>query len=139
MNVHFLPTVSMVFLLEHTVMLLLITSVKVRSTRTYMCEISSILLKFCARFWQISSKMFVIPPQISSIFSAWKEWQPCSKVAGFYLATLLKVTLLHGCFSRFLNCTNGTRSRETSHIFITFQTIFYFRKCRKEVLQQSKP
>ena len=57
----------MVFLLEHTVMLLLITSVKVRSTRTYMCEISSILLKFCARFWQISSKMFVIPPQISSI------------------------------------------------------------------------
>ena len=23
-------------------------------------------------------------------------------------ATLLKVSLLHGCFSRFLNCTNGT-------------------------------
>ena len=62
----FLPTVSVVFFLEYTVMLLLITSVKVRSTRTYMCEISSILLKFCARFWQISSKMFVIPPQISS-------------------------------------------------------------------------
>ena len=57
----------MVFLLEHTVVLLVITSVKVRSTRTYMCEISSILLKFCARFWQISSKMFVIPPRISSI------------------------------------------------------------------------
>ena len=30
--------------------------------------------------------------------------------------TLLKVTLLHGCFSRFLNCTNGTKSRKTSHI-----------------------
>ena len=28
---------------------------------------------------------------------------------------LLKVTLLHGCFSRFLNCTNGTRSHKTSH------------------------
>ena len=26
-----------------------------------------------------------------------------------------KVTLLHGCFSRFLNCTNGTKSRKTSH------------------------
>ena len=26
-------------------------------------------------------------------------------------ATLLKVTLLHGCFSCFLNCTNGTKSR----------------------------
>ena len=78
MNVDFLPTVSVVFLLEYTVMLLLTTSVKVRSTRTHMCEISSIILKLCARFWQISSKIFVIRPQISSIFSALKEWQPCS-------------------------------------------------------------
>ena len=32
-------------------------------------------------------------------------------------ATLvLKVTLLHGCFSRFLNCTNCTKSRKASHI-----------------------
>ena len=31
-------------------------------------------------------------------------------------ATLLKVTLLHGCFSRFLNCTNGTKLCKTSHI-----------------------
>ena len=30
-------------------------------------------------------------------------------------ATLLKLTLLHGCFSRFLNCTNGTKSRNASH------------------------
>ena len=28
-----------------------------------------------------------------------------SKVAGQKPATLLKLTLLHGCFSRFLNCT----------------------------------
>ena len=41
LKVHFLLTVSMLFLLEYTVMLLLITSVKTRSTRTYMCEISS--------------------------------------------------------------------------------------------------
>ena len=27
---------------------------------------------------------------------------------------LVKVTLLHGCFSGFLNCTNGTKSRKTS-------------------------
>ena len=26
-------------------------------------------------------------------------------------------TLLHGCFLRFLNCTNGTKLRKTSHIF----------------------
>ena len=31
--------------------------------------------------------------------------------------TLLKVTLLHVCFSRFLICTNGTKSRKTSHLF----------------------
>ena len=30
---------------------------------------------------------------------------------------LLKVTLLYGCFSSFLNCTNGTKSHKTSHIF----------------------
>ena len=31
-------------------------------------------------------------------------------------ATLLKVTLLHECFSRFLNCTNCIKLRKTSHI-----------------------
>ena len=31
-------------------------------------------------------------------------------------ATLLKLRLLHWCFSRFLNCTNGTKSRNASHI-----------------------
>ena len=31
------------------------------------------------------------------------------------LATLLKLTLLHGCFLRFLNCTNGTKSRNALH------------------------
>ena len=33
--------------------------------------------------------------------------------------TLLKVTLLHGYFSRFLNCRTGTKSRNASHIFVT--------------------
>ena len=31
-------------------------------------------------------------------------------------ATLLKVTLLHGCFSCFLNCTNGIKSRNASNL-----------------------
>ena len=31
---------------------------------------------------------------------------------GVLLATLLKVTLLHGCFSRFPNCTNGQNRAE---------------------------
>ena len=32
------------------------------------------------------------------------------------LVTLLKVTLLHECFSRFLNSTSGTKSRNASLI-----------------------
>ena len=39
-----------------------------------------------------------------------------SKVAGLKPATLLKLTLLHGCVSRFLNYTNGTKSRNASHL-----------------------
>ena len=31
-------------------------------------------------------------------------------------ATLLKLTLLYGRFSRFLNCTNGTKSRNAPHV-----------------------
>ena len=39
-----------------------------------------------------------------------------SKVAGQKPVALLKVTLLHGRFSRFLNCTNGsTKSHKTSY------------------------
>ena len=41
-----------------------------------------------------------------------------SKVAGKKPTTSLKVTLLHGCFSRFLNCTNKTKSCKTLHINI---------------------
>ena len=35
----------------------------------------------------------------------------CGKVAGF--------SLLHGCFSLFVNCTNGTKSRKT-HLFLKY-------------------
>ena len=31
-------------------------------------------------------------------------------------ATLLKVTLLHGCFSQFLNCAHATKSRNAPHL-----------------------
>ena len=33
-------------------------------------------------------------------------------------ATSLKVQLFHGCFSRFWNCTNGTKLSKASYIFI---------------------
>ena len=37
---------------------------------------------------------------------------------------LLKVSLLHGCLSRFLNCTNGTKSHKLSHNFFHTLEIF---------------
>ena len=40
------------------------------------------------------------------------------KNTGYKPATLLKVIPLHGCFSRFLNCTNDAKSRNASHGFM---------------------
>ena len=34
----------------------------------------------------------------------------------YYCATLLKLKLLYGCFSCFLNCTNATKSRNAPQI-----------------------
>ena len=39
------------------------------------------------------------------------------KLQAFSQQTLLQVTLLHACFSRFLKCTNGTKSSNTSYIW----------------------
>ena len=47
-----------------------------------------------------------------------------SKVTGFYPAALLKVALLHGCFSHFLNCTNGTKSHKTSMMVLRILSFF---------------
>ena len=35
---------------------------------------------------------------------------------GGILILVLKLTLLHGCFSRFLNCANDTKSRNAPHM-----------------------
>ena len=46
-----------------------------------------------------------------------------SKVTGWKPATLLKLTLLHRCFSRFLSCANGTKLRNASdmiYIVVSF-------------------
>ena len=39
---------------------------------------------------------------------------------GGVLLWVLKVTLLHRWFSRFLNCTNGTKSHKASHLYVFF-------------------
>ena len=45
--------------------------------------------------------------------------------------TLLKLSLPHGCFSRFLNCTNGTKLRKASNI-----KYLYNRPKYKEVVRR---
>ena len=47
-----------------------------------------------------------------------------SKVAGFSLQP--KVTRLLGCFPRFLNCTNGTKSRKAPHIYLCLRGAMQF-------------
>ena len=43
----------------------------------------------------------------------------------FQPAALLKVTLLYGCFSRFLNCTNDTNSRNVLNYVRVMETKLY--------------
>ena len=46
----------------------------------------------------------------------WSMGPKISQKGSFHCsATLLKLTLLHRCFSRFSNCTNGTKSQRTTY------------------------
>ena len=38
-------------------------------------------------------------------------------VKNTYGGKLLNLTLLDGCFARFLNCANGNKSRKASHMY----------------------
>ena len=55
-----------------------------------------------------------------------REKQPWRSVTYSKPATLLKVILLQGCFSRFLECTNVTKSRKTSQIIKNGDEIWTF-------------
>ena len=49
--------------------------------------------------------------------------------------TLLKLKLLHGCFSRFLNWANGTKSRKASHLnLLRVNPEVYLGFCEKPVI-----
>ena len=57
---------------------------------------------------------------------------------GYKPETLIKVTLHHGCFSRFLNCTSGTKSRNASNIWksvISQPVLTLSRYCWLEILR----
>ena len=57
-----------------------------------------------------------------------KRSNTLKQFAGKLPATLLKETLLHGCFSFFLNCINGTKSRKASRIKCSWDNINPLRK-----------
>ena len=48
-----------------------------------------------------------------------------SKVAGFKPSTLLELTLLYGCFPRFLNCTYGTKSRNAPRLCLRINLFIF--------------
>ena len=56
-------------------------------------------------------------------------------------ATLLKLALLHGCFSIFLNSTNGTKSDKASHVFVhvsfSFNHLMHFLPKWSDTIQKS--
>ena len=49
------------------------------------------------------------------VMQFWKREKHPWRSVTFKPATLTKITLLHGCLSRFLNCINGTKSRNAPH------------------------
>ena len=51
-------------------------------------------------------------------------------------ATLLKVTLLHGCFSCFINRTNGTKSHNAPHILNRNLRLASHQKLRKLIIKR---
>ena len=87
-------------------------------------------LKMCVEFSILDSVSFLLKSICSVLrdlvlFVQFKkrekhQWRivSFSKFACFSLLTLLKLILLHGCFSRFLNCKNGTKSRNAPHILV---------------------
>ena len=52
-----------------------------------------------------------------TICAIWKTWKAPTEERYF---SILKATLHHGCFSRFLNCTNGIKSRKASRLQFWF-------------------
>ena len=53
---------------------------------------------------------------VMKICDALRDSVPLVQFKKLQAATSLKETLLHGCFSGFLNSTNGTKSHKASHM-----------------------
>ena len=49
------------------------------------------------------------------------------KIFATFFENTVKWTLLHGCFSRFLNCANATKSRNAPHMKTSIYILLLFR------------
>ena len=83
------------------------------------------------------SKKIALSVLLCAIWYHLYNFKNVKNIHGEVLILVLKVTLVLGCFSYFLNCTNGTKSRNALHIydltcyecFETYDT-FCFKRCK---------
>ena len=54
-------------------------------------------------------------------------------------ATLLQLTLLHGCLSHFLNCAHGTESRNAPHMSYYFWMIMWMKNLNNYQITKVQP
>ena len=84
------------------------------------CCCPCILKKRLLKYWKMKQQTSHKSKIRWSICDASRYLVPFVSLPFAKPAALLKVTLLHGCFSRFLNDTDGTKSRKASHIHFHF-------------------
>ena len=92
------------------------------------------LNKWAMQVWNKWDVLLILVLLVQFSKSEKHPWRSVAftKVAGFF-ATLLKVALLHGSFSRFLNSANGTKSRKASRIVFLQKPLKTTEKLRKRV------
>ena len=72
-------------------------------------ELKTKRLNFWKGFWK-NSRSYVM------LCAIWYHLHLLKTVKNTHGGKKIILSLLHGCFSRFLNCTNGTKLRKASHI-----------------------
>ena len=85
----------------------------------------NIFWEWFVAFNELSTICDVLRDLVPFVQSKKREKHPWRNVT-FRLkpVTLLKVTLLHGCVSCFLNCKNGAKSRDASHLLNLWYNIY---------------
>ena len=96
-----------------------ILSYSIEALSQYPNKCCKHLRKFNQFFWCFKKKR----KQMWCVAQIWYKLHYLKKVKNNHervLLLVLKLTLLHGCFSRFLNCKNGTKSRKASQMVFLF-------------------